>query len=149
MRVILDRGCRVRDLQAAVQERLRKKQKTEGGSYPIVKEMCERPNTVKGGVGAAATGGGGSSSSTSAASQEPLELDSDDALSDILGSDAEGDTTFVAMVQGEGGGAAAAGSPAAMAGSSGAAPASGSPAAAIATSSTSASAAAGVESEKG
>ncbi|CAM9150284.1 unnamed protein product, partial [Ectocarpus sp. 8 AP-2014] len=143
----------------AVQERLRKKQKTEGGSYPIVKEMCERPNTVvKGGGGAAATGGGGSSSSTSAASQEPLELDSDDALSDILGSDAEarstsrdcsGDTTFVAMVQGEGGGAAAAGSPAAMAGPSGAAPASGSPAAAIATSSTSASGAAGVESEKG
>lgn len=53
--------------------------------------MCERPNTAKGGGGAAATGGGGSS--TSAASQEPLELDSDDALSDILGSDAEARST--------------------------------------------------------
>ncbi|CAM9534158.1 unnamed protein product [Ectocarpus sp. 12 AP-2014] len=147
MRVILDRGCRVRDLQAAVQERLRKKQKTEGGSNPIVKEMCERPNTVKGGGGAAATGSG--VSSTSAACQEPLELDSDDALSDILSSDAEGDTTFVAMVQGQGGGASAAGWPAAMAGPSGAAPASGSPATAIATSSISASVAAEVESEKG
>lgn len=61
----------------------------------------------------------------------------------------QGDMTFVAMVQGEGGGAAAAGPPAAIAGPSGAAPASGSPAAAIVSPSISASAAAGVESEKG
>lgn len=51
--------------------------------------MCERPNSANGGGVGAAVGGGGSSSSTSAASPEPLELDSDDALSDIVGSDAE------------------------------------------------------------
>ncbi|CAN0069959.1 unnamed protein product, partial [Scytosiphon promiscuus] len=86
-RVINDRRATVKDIQAAVQDRLRKRRKNEQDSYPLVTEIRERHKRSKVDTG--------------------LLLDDDEALSDLMDSDAEEGTTFIAVLNGEVGSAGA------------------------------------------
>eukprot|EP00752_Nemacystus_decipiens_P013348 g11818.t1 len=91
MRVVVERGATVGDLQAAVQRRL-DKTATAGPNPPLVREIRERPLAPAG----------------STVLPEALLLDNDDALSDLMDGDTEAGTTFVAVLESEGGGGAGA-----------------------------------------